>query len=221
MAFVRTWNASYESIPGDTDPAKEGALRIRHLKIDIRERLDVDHSWAGDEHDGKHNKVTLPEHTGDPTFIAETGILYTKDTDDNDVELFYVDGVGNVTQLTDVGGFAIIKTKNNWEKAQYTAPKVLTDGATVTPDLDDSNIFTWTIGGNRTLANPSNRAAGQTFTIIITQDGTGGRTITYGSLYKFPAGFDDQPADGAGDVSVLSCVYDGTNILCSMLQDMS
>lgn len=43
MVFSRTWNASYEAIPSDTDNASEGAERIRDLKTDVRERLDAEH----------------------------------------------------------------------------------------------------------------------------------------------------------------------------------
>ena len=61
----------------------------------------------------------------------------------------------------------------------------LTDAATITPDLDNSDIFTVTLGGNRTMANPSNITAGQTGSIFIAQDGTGSRTLTWGSYWEF------------------------------------
>ena len=43
----------------------------------------------------------------------------------------------------------------------------LTDGATITPDFSTSNNFTVTLGGNRTLANPTNIVAGQLSLIHI------------------------------------------------------
>ena len=64
----------------------------------------------------------------------------------------------------------------------------LTDGATITPNLDDSDMFTVTLGGNRTLANPSNIDAGQTGSIFIVQDGTGSRTLAFGSYWDFAGG---------------------------------
>ena len=63
----------------------------------------------------------------------------------------------------------------------------LTDGATITPDFGANQNFTVTLGGNRTLANPSNIVVGQTGSIFIVQDATGGRTLSYGSYFKFPA----------------------------------
>jgi hypothetical protein len=65
---------------------------------------------------------------------------------------------------------------------------VLTDGATITPDFYVRNNFSVTLAGNRTLANPSNPTAGQSGIIYVTQDGTGSRTLSYGSYWKFPAG---------------------------------
>lgn len=64
----------------------------------------------------------------------------------------------------------------------------LTDGATITPDMDDSNNFTVTLGGNRTLANPTNLTAGQSGSIFIVQDGTGSRTLSWGSYWDFTNG---------------------------------
>jgi len=64
----------------------------------------------------------------------------------------------------------------------------LTDAATITPNLDSSDMFTVTLGGNRTLANPSNRDAGQTGSIFIVQDGTGSRTLAWGSYWDFAGG---------------------------------
>jgi len=64
----------------------------------------------------------------------------------------------------------------------------LTDGATITPDFSAAQNFSVTLGGNRTLANPTNQVAGQTGSIFVTQDGTGSRTLSYGSNWDFPAG---------------------------------
>lgn len=52
------------------------------------------------------------------------------------------------------------------------------DGATITFDLNAGNVHTVTLGGNRTLAI-SNGDIGQYFSIELTQDGTGTRTVTW------------------------------------------
>ncbi len=67
------------------------------------------------------------------------------------------------------------------------AQVTLTDGATITPDFGAGLNFVVTLGGNRTLANPSNAKAGQSGIILVKQDGTGSRTLTWGSNWKWPA----------------------------------
>ena len=68
------------------------------------------------------------------------------------------------------------------QRGEITA---LTDGTNISVNLADSNNFSVTLGGNRTLDNPSNIVAGQSGSIFITQDATGSRTLAYGSYYDF------------------------------------
>lgn len=79
-------------------------------------------------------------------------------------------------------------TNTTFTVAQRGAVSALTDGATITPDFAASNNFSVTLGGNRTLANPTNLVAGQSGSIFIAQDGTGSRTLAYGSYYDFIGG---------------------------------
>ena len=96
---------------------------------------------------------------------------------------------GNAGGLTwAAAGDASLDTANNWTKGQRGEITALSDGATITPDFADSNNFSVTLGGNRTLANPSNLTAGQSGSIFVTQDGTGSRTLAYGSYWDFAGG---------------------------------
>ena len=100
--FTNTWNAANEASPADTDSASAGASKIRDFKLDYRERMEIDHSMAGDVSDGEHKQVTLIEQASDPANVADRGFVYTKDVSGT-TELFYEDESGNVTQLTNVG----------------------------------------------------------------------------------------------------------------------
>ena len=64
----------------------------------------------------------------------------------------------------------------------------LTDGATITPDFAAGQNFSVTLAGNRTLANPTNIVAGQVGSIFVTQDGSGSRTLAYGTFWDFAGG---------------------------------
>jgi len=107
----------------------------------------------------------------------------------------------------------------------FSAPQrggvtTLTDGATITPDFAAGNNFAVTLGGNRTLANPTNVVAGQSGVIVITQDATGSRTLAYGTNWKFAGGTDPTLTTAANAVDVLSYyAASSTVIIASVLGD--
>ena len=55
-------------------------------------------------------------------------------------------------------------------------------------DLNRNANFELTLSGNITLANPAELTAGTTGSIFVVQDGTGSRTVAYGSFWDFAAG---------------------------------
>ena len=80
----------------------------------------------------------------------------------------------------------------------------LTDAATISINFASSNNFSVTLGGNRTLGNPSNVVAGQSGFIAITQDGTGSRTLGYSSNWSFAAGSPPVLTVGAGSTDIIA-----------------
>lgn len=64
-------------------------------------------------------------------------------------------------------------------------PLALTDGATITIDASRGDDFRVTLGGNRTMAAPTNPTDGQRVTILVSQDGTGSRTLTWNAVFTF------------------------------------
>lgn len=112
---------------------------------------------------------------------------------------------------------AVLASPNTFTKALSTAAHVLTSGTTIAVDAAESNLFTLTLGHNATLSNPTNLAAGE-FTFIITQDGTGSRTMAFGTAYKFKNGDSKTLSTAAGAVDVITCVSNGTNLFCSLVK---
>jgi len=102
--------------------------------------------------------------------------------------------------------YAGIDTAQTFTKGQRGEITVLSDGATITPDLADSNNFSVTLAGNRTLANPTNTVAGQSGSIFITQDGTGSRTLAYGTNYDFAGGTAPTLSTAAGAIDRIDYV---------------
>jgi hypothetical protein len=127
-------------------------------------------------------------------------------------------GLQAMLQTTDIGasvqGYDAATAKTNavqsFSVAQRGTITALTDGATITPDFAAANNFSVTLGGNRTLANPTNLTAGQSGIITITQDGTGSRTLAYGSYWKFAGGTAPTLTTTASAVDVLAYYVEST-----------
>ena len=69
-------------------------------------------------------------------------------------------------------------------KLNYTE-STLTDQATVTWDSSTQDVCKLTLGGNRTLAAPTNNSTGQFISILVIQDGSGSRTLTWNAVFEF------------------------------------
>ena len=85
----------------------------------------------------------------------------------------------------------------------YNPITTLTDATSIVVDFALGNNFLVTIGGNRTLAAPTNAVAGQTGQIYVVQDSTGSRTLAYNSVYQFVSGASPTLSTGASDVDIL------------------
>ena len=75
--------------------------------------------------------------------------------------------------------------KATFTKQVAGTPVTLTDAASIALNLTTGTNFIVSLGGNRTLENPSNAAVGQTGQIYVIQDGTGSRTLAFGDAYNF------------------------------------
>jgi hypothetical protein len=116
---------------------------------------------------------------------------------------------------------AVTNVAQSFTAAQRGSISALTDGATITPDFAVANNFSVTLGGNRTLANPTNITAGQSGVIVITQDGTGSRTLAYGSYFKFSNGTAPTLTTTASAVDVLAYyVESSTRITARIISDV-
>ncbi len=132
-------------------------------------------------------------------------------------------GTGSTTASAARSALAVpgLADVNSFTAGNRGAVSVLTDAATITADFAVANNFSLTIGGARTLANPSNQTAGQSGAIVITQDGTGGRTLAYGTNWKFAGGTVPVLTATASAVDVLVYyVESASRITAAMLNDV-
>jgi hypothetical protein len=114
--------------------------------------------------------------------LQEGEVVYATDQD----KLYVKEGAALIsTQLTGAATLTAAQTYTAGQRGEITT---LTDAASISIDLAASNNFAVVLAGNRTLANPTNVVAGQSGSIFISQDGTGSRTLAYGSQYDFAGG---------------------------------
>jgi len=98
----------------------------------------------------------------------------------------------------------------------------LTDATTITMNLAQTNNFTVTLGGNRTLANATNFNAGQSGFLVIRQDGTGSRTLSFGLGWRFTSNAAPSLTTTASAVDLL--VYssrDSGNLVAQLIPNVT
>ena len=135
---------------------------------------------------------------------ADIGVCATNIADVSLADLRYVRT--SVTANTTVRGDFVVEAgslKVGTSARAYNPITTLTDAASITSDFAVGNNFLVTLGGNRTLAAPSNAVAGQSGSIYIIQDGTGSRTLGYNTVFQFVSATVPTLSTGAGDVDML------------------
>lgn len=99
-----------------------------------------------------------------------------------------------------------------------TVPTIVadSDGATVTFNMSSGNLHSVTLGGNRTLA-VSNVATNQAFVLILKQDGTGSRTVTWFSTIRWVGASAPTLTTTINRWDIFAFIYDGTQYFGSIV----
>lgn len=117
----------------------------------------------------------------DQLYSFEDGYLYQEGTLLNEIDY-------SLTQNINSRIDSIVKDVEDIDDKISTSIQTLTDGATISWDINDGVNAVVTLEGNRTLSNPSNVISGRLLKLIVKQDSTGSRTLSFGTAYKFPSG---------------------------------
>ncbi|UDL89514.1 hypothetical protein LGH82_31430 [Mesorhizobium sp. PAMC28654] len=153
-----------------------------------------------DEHSGSLIAVQLGSVNTDTLWICTSndgGTLGTTAITFSGVGIALLDGSVTFVKLAAAalasaleyeGGTATGKILTVDKVNAAMAETVLSDAATIAWDMATGFDFTVTLGGNRTLGNPTNCVVGRRGRIRVVQDGTGSRTLTKSSNHKTAAG---------------------------------
>jgi hypothetical protein len=150
-----------------------------YLRLGTSQDLQIYHNGSGSYIDDtgtgplviRSNEIQLQKYTGETmaSFIA-----------DGTAQLRY----DNVTKLATTSTGIDVTGEVLADKA-YIALATLTDGATISWNMSTQSVAKVTLGGNRTMAAPTNGSTGQFASIIVIQDGTGTRTLTWNAVFEF------------------------------------
>ena len=80
---------------------------------------------------------------------------------------------------SDIADDLITSAKLNYSEA------TLTDGSSIDWNVATQDVCKVTLGGNRTLNAPTNPTTGQFISLLVIQDGTGSRTLSFNAIYEF------------------------------------
>lgn len=148
------------------------------------------------------DKDTLVVHDG----VTAGGFALAKATDTDLVNDTTPQLGGNLSlNSNDITGTGTI----NPTKA-YIAETTLTDGATIDWDMATQSVAKVTLAGNRTLNAPTNGSTGQFASLLIIQDGTGTRTLTWNAVYEFATDTAPTLTATAGLADLFTFRYNGT-----------
>lgn len=128
----------------------------------------------------------------------------------------WLDSTVSITGLsTTATGTVLTLSDSNilFAKKGYFAEQTLTDGATIDWNLSTEQVAKVTLAGNRTLNAPTNQQAGAFYSLTIIQDGTGSRTLTFNSAYKFTGATAPTLTTTASAKDMIIFKSDGTNLL--------
>jgi hypothetical protein len=158
--------------------------------------------------DGTNWEIGSGTYTASGTTLARTTILASS----NSGSAITATNNGTVFIAFLASDLLLNSAVNAFTAQQNFTEVTLTDGATINWNMNTQQVAKVTLGGNRTLANPTNLVAGGTYVLRVIQDGTGSRTLAYGSAYKWASGVVPTLSTAAGSVDILSFYSDGTNL---------
>ena len=155
---------------------------------------------------------------GTAVFNEQSNSVDFRIESNTDVNAFFVDGsadnvgIGTATPATklEVTGTTVTTTLLTKTLVNNTT------AATITVDWNDGNKQKVTLnqaGHTVSFTNPTGGIG--SFSLIIYQDATGGRTVTsWDADIKWPSGTAPTLSSTASALDVVTCIYDGTNYLC-------
>ena len=156
-----------EKIEGD---GTDMTISANNLTIDAAADITLDADGADIKFaDGGTNLLGFANSSSD--------VVIKPLVDAKDIIFHQYDGT-SILEIND-GGYALFTA------AALNAEIALSDGGSISWNALTQPVAKVTLGGNRTLGAASGGVAGQFISLLVIQDGTGSRTLTWNAAYEF------------------------------------
>lgn len=189
-------NAGYWEIPANLEIIKDIFIPFAGANKDVdlgSQNLETTGTLTGQNLSGTN--------TGDQTLPTRDSLGL--DTDDT-VTFANLSGTNTGDQ-----DLSVLATKKHLEQTIQT----LTDAESISWNMNSGGIAVVTLGGARTLANPTNVVAGGLYRLIAKQDGVGSRTLAFGTNFKFPGAVVPVLTSTASAVDIFEFIAETDSIL--------
>lgn len=207
---------------GATAGTYGGATSIPQITVDAKGRITSALAFNATPADGTVSTAKIVDSAVTTAKIADSSITTAKIADESITTAKIAIGAVITADLadasvtatkTDTTSVAVLGTAQSFTTAHGFSGTTLTDAASISWNLASNQVATVTLAGNRTLANPTNKVNGNVYILVVKQDATGGRTLSFGTDYKFAGGSAPTITTTASKADVFTFVCDGTNML--------
>jgi len=172
------------AVVDDTSPQLGGDLDLNGQDIVSTSNADIDiiPNGTGDVNLGA-DAVQIGDNDANATLTTQgTGdLILNTNNGTNAGNITLADGANGDISFTNNGTGNVV-----FNDAAYAPETSLTDAATITWDAQAMPITKVTLTDNRILAAPTNSQTGQFVSLLIIQDGSGSRTLTWNAVFEFP-----------------------------------
>ena len=139
---------------------------------------DADTSITADTDDQIHIKIAGSDHLQVSGSSGDTVIKPMVDAKDIIIQQF--DG-NELVKFDDGSGVGF----TSFTRAALHPEATLTDASTISWDVGTSPVAKVTLGASRALGAATNAQTGQFVSLLVIQDGTGSRTLSFNAAYEF------------------------------------
>lgn len=99
--------------------------------------------------------------------------------------------------------------------------QTLVDVATIQWDANQGSNAVVTLTASRTIAAPTNLRSSATYVLEVVQDATGGRTLNWNTIFKFPGGVLPVLSTAPNAIDLFTFYFNGSVLMGSYIRGVA